>query len=593
MLMTVAFYVAIGIFGIGLLYKVSTWFRCTVGGAQANEISALERVGAALRGIISTVFSPRILTLLKVFLLDVLLQVKISKESTLRWVMHMTIFWGFVLLLLMHALDDYLTAVFFTDYASTLNPFLFLRNLFAFAVIVGIAIAAFRRWLLKAPRFMSSAMDHYLLILLSVILISGVFLEGMKIISHKRYKAMVEDYADVSDEESLRSLEGYWVKEFGVVSPDLQGPFDEAQLENGKEIHEMSCAACHSKPQWAFLSYGVAQSLRPFAGKIDGAGIPDALLYVHFLACFIGLAYLPFSKMFHMFASPLSLLANAVMDTEKSNPANILTRQVMELDACMHCGSCTSRCSVAVCFEEIHNVRILPSEKIAPLKALARGKRLAEDQLRTLQAGLYLCTNCHHCTDACPAGINLQELWFNAREALLEKGQAEVLTLSPLSFYRGLRREDLVPDQYARPAVKVKEVIEQKCRSFEMYGDVLEIKTLNVDFKKRLRLSNQSNTFSYCFTCMTCSTACPVVANYKDPKEVLGLMPHQIIHSAILGFSEPIYRSNMLWNCLGCYQCQESCPQGVQVTDILYELKNMGIEHMNGKRSKSEIGEAL
>ncbi|MBU2498524.1 MAG: 4Fe-4S dicluster domain-containing protein, partial [Proteobacteria bacterium] len=125
----------------------------------------------------------------------------------------------------------------------------------------------------------------------------------------------------------------------------------------------------------------------------------------------------------------------------------------------------------------------------------------------------------------------------------------------------------------------------------EMYGDVLEIETLNTDFKKRLRISTQSNTFSYCFTCMTCSTTCPVVGNFKNPKEDLGLMPHQIIHSAILGLSEPIYRSGMLWNCLGCYQCQENCPQGVQVTDILYELKNMAIEYMNGKRLKSKMGE--
>jgi heterodisulfide reductase subunit C len=30
----------------------------------------------------------------------------------------------------------------------------------------------------------------------------------------------------------------------------------------------------------------------------------------------------------------------------------------------------------------------------------------------------------------------------------------------------------------------------------------------------------------------------------------------------------------MLWSCLTCYQCQEHCPQGVKVTDLLYELKN-------------------
>jgi hypothetical protein len=45
--------------------------------------------------------------------------------------------------------------------------------------------------------------------------------------------------------------------------------------------------------------------------------------------------------MFHIIASPISLLVNAVMDNEKSDPANIATRQAMELDACTHCGTCS------------------------------------------------------------------------------------------------------------------------------------------------------------------------------------------------------------------------------------------------------------
>jgi heterodisulfide reductase subunit C len=38
----------------------------------------------------------------------------------------------------------------------------------------------------------------------------------------------------------------------------------------------------------------------------------------------------------------------------------------------------------------------------------------------------------------------------------------------------------------------------------------------------------------------------------------------------------------MLWSCLGCYQCQEACPQGVHITDIFYELKNIAIDRLKG-----------
>ena len=68
-----------------------------------------------------------------------------------------------------------------------------------------------------------------------------------------------------------------------------------------------------------------------------------------------------------------------------------------------------------------------------------------------------------------------------------------------------------------------------------------------------------------------------MVKNYDDPRETLGLEPHQIIHATILGFGDLIFGSKMLWTCLGCYQCQENCPQEVRVTDVFYELKNLAV----------------
>jgi ferredoxin len=169
------------------------------------------------------------------------------------------------------------------------------------------------------------------------------------------------------------------------------------------------------------------------------------------LACFIGLAYLPFSKMFHIISTPVSLLANAVMEKETANPANIVTRQVMELDACTHCGTCSLRCSASTAFDVLGNEYILPSEKMTFLKALAKGKNLSDDKLHAILEGVYLCTNCDRCTVVCPSGINLKELWFNVREDLLQRELPELLTLSPFSFYRGLNRNNIAADNYRKP----------------------------------------------------------------------------------------------------------------------------------------------
>jgi heterodisulfide reductase subunit C/nitrate reductase gamma subunit len=581
----VALYLSLVIFGLGLIYKVSTWFRYTVG-IDAQDIPASARVSAAIGGILRIVFSARILTLLRIFFLDVILQRRVLREDGLRWFMHMYIYGGFMLLLLMHALDDVITARFSPGYVSTLNPFMLLRDLFGALVIVGLAVALYRRFILKIPRLLTNPMDHYAIIIVAVIMLSGITLEGVKISSYSAYERMVEEYSDLEDERERRSLEAYWVESFGVVSPHVTGPFDAETLEQGRELHEMSCVDCHSRPKWAFAGYGVTKIIAPVAVWLDNAHVPSILWYIHILACLIGLAYLPFSKMFHIFASPVSLLANAVMDEEKSTPANRATRQAMELDACTHCGTCTVRCSVGVAFEEIPNVNILPSEKIASIKALASGKKLGEQELRIIQEGVYLCTNCYRCTVVCPVGINLQDLWFGVRETLLQKGYPEFLLLSPLSFYRGLMREDLIQRDYGEPLIRAREAILAECGFMKRQDEVLSLTPIDRGFRGGLNLSAQASTFSACFGCETCTTVCPVVGNYDNPKEVLGLLPHQIMHACGLGVRDLAFGSNMLWDCITCYQCQEQCPQGVCVTDVLYELKNLAVKNVKEKMSQ-------
>ncbi|MDY6972357.1 MAG: 4Fe-4S dicluster domain-containing protein [Thermodesulfobacteriota bacterium] len=582
MVFSISLYVALAVFGIGLIYKTSTWFRYTIG-IETEKIPTSARAFSAFKGIAAILFSVKLLTLIKVFVVDVILQIRILRQDFLRWLMHIFIYVGFMLLLLMHALENFVSAALFTDYYSTINPFMFLRDLFGAFVILGIGIALYRRFVLKVPRLKTNAMDIYAVIILGVIMVSGILLEGAKISSHTEFQGMVEDYAGLTpedDADELKALESLWVKEFGVVSPTIKGPFDPELLEEGRESHEAYCAECHSSPKWAFTGYAFARVSKPIALALDKAGSPTVLWYIHFLACFIGLAYLPFSKMFHIFAGPLSLLANSVMEKGESDPANIATRQVMELDACTHCCTCSLNCSAGVFFHNFANTNIFPSEKILSIKALASGKQLNEDELRHIQEGVYLCTNCYRCTVVCPVGINLQDLWFSVRELLLRKGHPEFLALSPLSFYRGLMKEETARDNYQKPLDQARQEIADRCELMKMKDKTLPLSGIEPKFKEGLRESDQASTFSGCFGCETCTTVCPVVANYDNPMQVLGLLPHQIMHSCGLGLKDLALGSNMLWDCLTCYKCQEQCPQQVNVADIIYELKNIAVEQV-------------
>jgi heterodisulfide reductase subunit C len=403
-------------------------------------------------------------------------------------------------------------------------------------------------------------------------MLSGIILEGVKITSYTRYQQMVEEYAGLEEgEEDYKALTAFWVTEFHTVAPDLSKPFSPELIETGRELHEMSCMACHSKPQWAFTGYLVSQAVTPIALPVDRAGIPALLWYIHFLSCFLGLAYLPFSKFIHLITTPVSLMVNSVM-APASDPANIATRQALEFDACMHCGTCTSRCSVGVIYESVGNAAILPSEKLASLKDYVRGKPLDENALKLMGEGVYLCTNCRRCTDSCPAGINLEELWFTMRERLLEQAGPTPLALSPFSFFRGLNQARLTEEAYRKPLAQMR-------ASLTAAYPQLKDATGPLELTGSLALSAPAQSFSVCFECQTCTNVCPVVASYDNPQEVLGMLPHQIMHATNLGIRDLALGSMMLWDCVTCYQCQEHCPQGVKVTEVLYELKNVAIKN--------------
>jgi len=566
------FYTSLTVFLLGLIYKISTWFTKSIG-ILGKNIKASQRVLSAARGILHVMCSLRVFALLHALLLDILFQRRILKENFLRWVAHMLIFYGFMLLLFMHALQSVVSEAIFSDYYSTVNPFFFLRDFFGTMVLAGVILAAFRRYLSKPQRLKTSRMDHYAIVIVAVIMLSGIALEGLKIASYSEFQRMVEDYAGLDDEDEIQALEAVWVRDYGTVSPNIKEPFDEELIESGFEVHVDNCMQCHASSKWAFNGYATAKIISSAALWLDRIGSTTLVWYIHIIACFIGLAYLPFSKMFHLIATPLSLMVNRVMDAEKSLPANILTRQIMELDACTHCGSCSLNCSAAMVFEAVGNEYILPSEKMVLLKDLASGKKLNDQQYSAIQEGVYLCTNCDRCTVRCPSGIRLKELWYSVREQLVANGPPLAHVLTPYSFARGLVIQDTISaDAYTRPIEKARQALAGRF-----------INLMNPDIAIPLNAGGSQpvimdTTYTHCFSCQSCTTVCPVVGNYNNPEQEVGLLPHQIMCCLGLGLTEMASGAQMIWDCLTCYKCQENCPQQVEVCDVLFRLKNTAVQ---------------
>jgi heterodisulfide reductase subunit C len=52
---------------------------------------------------------------------------------------------------------------------------------------------------------------------------------------------------------------------------------------------------------------------------------------------------------------------------------------------------------------------------------------------------------------------------------------------------------------------------------------------------------------------------------------------HEVMRMLLFGLKE-VLQTDMVWLCTTCYMCQERCPQGIDITDILFGLKNMAFK---------------
>ena len=536
------------------------------------------RLSGTLKKIAATIFSRDFVALAKSFFIDILFQHRTLKTSLQRWLMHFLIFGGFMALVVMHAMDTLITEQFFPYYYSTVNPFFFLRSLFGLMVLTGIGIAVYRRYINKPHRLRNARSDLFLIIIVLAIILSGVLLEGMKMASVTEFTVMVEDYAGLSyDDEDVEALEAFWVKEFALVSSRVSAPFDPDTIELGLEMHESSCMDCHSPNKSAFLGYATAKLLSPVALMLDNLKMVTVFYYFHILVCFAGLALIPFGKLFHVVATPVSLLTDSVRKKSHDFPGGQLTTQLMALDACTHCGTCNLQCSAGLLREIIPNETILPSEKLQALKKASRIKKVDRATLSTLFVGIMLCTSCDRCTVVCPSGIHLKSLWHTVREHLSTLHPDSPLALTGFSFIRKINtaRQDretkprLLPENLAPPP-----------------GDSA-VQPIDMESDKAAPLHGlpPTRTFCHCFGCQNCSTICPVVAQFDTPEEQLTLMPHQIMYALGLGMTLKAKKTAMAWSCLSCYQCQENCPQNVSVCDILFMLKNQTFNPIQDKES--------
>ncbi|MBD3407924.1 MAG: 4Fe-4S dicluster domain-containing protein [Candidatus Lokiarchaeota archaeon] len=103
-------------------------------------------------------------------------------------------------------------------------------------------------------------------------------------------------------------------------------------------------------------------------------------------------------------------------------------------------------------------------------------------------------------------------------------------------------------------------------KSFE--GKVFN--TFDAEFTQKVAKLLGGQDLTACFQCAKCSAGCPV-------SDKVNIQVHELMRMLLFGL-EDVLQTDMVWLCTTCYTCQERCPQGIDITDIIFGLKNMAFQ---------------
>ena len=99
-----------------------------------------------------------------------------------------------------------------------------------------------------------------------------------------------------------------------------------------------------------------------------------------------------------------------------------------------------------------------------------------------------------------------------------------------------------------------------------------EVRALNKELLDGVYSIPNGRKIDECIQCGTCSASCPT-SNAMD------YSPREIIAALRAGMLDRVLNSNTVWLCTSCYSCYVRCPAGIPFTDVMYELKRLGVKH--------------
>ena len=185
---------------------------------------------------------------------------------------------------------------------------------------------------------------------------------------------------------------------------------------------------------WSPFGYLHGQLLGALFSPVALLGLHRVLWWFHLTISFSFLAYLPFSKMLHIFSGPANIflqdlkpkgqlsLTNLETETPVLGAASLWDfswKDLADLDACTECGRCQENCPAYLTGKPLNPKALILDlqyhlHQKGPLLALAamKGERSLEQAVDSELVGpviapavIWSCTTCRACMEVCPVNI--------------------------------------------------------------------------------------------------------------------------------------------------------------------------------------------
>ena len=98
-------------------------------------------------------------------------------------------------------------------------------------------------------------------------------------------------------------------------------------------------------------------------------------------------------------------------------------------------------------------------------------------------------------------------------------------------------------------------------------ANLVRAEEVDPGFKQEI-MDAGAETVALCYQCGTCTGSCP--SGKRTPYRI-----RSIIRKSLMGLKNEVMEDDSLWECVTCYACQERCPRGVAIVDVVKILRNM------------------